>query len=713
MSCHTFRALVGAALLTCCGTAWADLPTPRLDRIYPLGGAAGGSLEVEILGGDMEAARLAFDHPGITSEPVAGKERRYTINIAADVPAGTYDARLLGKYGVSNPRLFAVSRGLVDVTNKEPNNNADQAQVVAVNSAINGQSDGNDQDVYRVTLRKDQRLTIDCQATKLESQLDGTLFLMNAAGATLASSGDYHGRDPFLDFIAPTDGDYYAVIHDLSYRGGHPYRLIISDRPQVENVFPRVVQAGQNVELTVLGRNLGPGAKPSTWQVLERPLDELRLSIAAPTDLLTHSSYRFLEHPTDHSVEPTAATCTANGYQVRLTPQGDALNPTSLLVVDTPVTLEAEPNDQQTAPQALALPLVVSGRFDRPRDADWYSFETDAAGPYSFDVYCERLAGQADPYLVVVDSKGARVQELDDYGHRVKGFDGHLRDPSAMVNLNAKQKYFVLVQDRYQRGGARYQYVLQVHAALPDFHVATMHHQNNVVAGTNIWRGGATYLDVIVHQRDGYNGPITLTAENLPAGVHCLPTVLNNNNSGVLVLWADENAAPHAGPIKLWATGQQGDKQLVREVRSYSRVWNDGGSRPARELYLGVSEQAPYSLKFAAEQIDVEAGQSAEVKLTLTRLWPEFTEPLTILPLSFPGNFKLGNQQFSGNATEITFKIEVQNNTRPGDYTLAVLGQGQVPFTKDAEGKDRKNTLVSLPSRPFTLRVSAPPKPAK
>src|SRR5205807_1309749 len=125
-----------------------------------------------------------------------------------------------------------------------------------------------------------------------------------------------------------------------------------------------------------------------------------------------------------------------------------------MLVVDTPVTAEVEPNDTPEQAQKLTLPTVVSGRFDRERDADWYEFDTTTDGPYSFEVYCERIAGRADPYLVVFDDKGTRVTELDDYGHRTNAFDGHLRDPSGTVNLTGKRKYRVLVQDRYRRGGA-------------------------------------------------------------------------------------------------------------------------------------------------------------------------------------------------------------------------------------------------------------------
>src|SRR5205085_6789497 len=138
----------------------------------------------------------------------------------------------------------------------------DQAQAVEMNSAVNGTSDGNGQDIFKFHMKKGQRVTIDCQAMKLGSQLDANLILSSAAGQSLASSGDYHGRDPFIDFAAPEEADYFATVHDLIYRGGLPYRLVITTLPQVENVFPRAVQAGQTVNITAYCRSLkdGPGA---------------------------------------------------------------------------------------------------------------------------------------------------------------------------------------------------------------------------------------------------------------------------------------------------------------------------------------------------------------------------------------------------------------------------------------------------------------------
>src|SRR5439155_14306670 len=135
------RAACGFALLLGVTTvARAELPSPRLDRLFPLGAAAGATVEVEVQGADLDGAKtLLFDHPGLRAEFI--KDRFFRITVAKEVPAGTYDVRLVGRWGVSNPRLLAVSHGLTEIAEKEPNDSIEQAQPVPVNCAVNGTSD--------------------------------------------------------------------------------------------------------------------------------------------------------------------------------------------------------------------------------------------------------------------------------------------------------------------------------------------------------------------------------------------------------------------------------------------------------------------------------------------------------------------------------------------------------------------------------------------
>ena len=706
-----FRTITVIVSLLTSPVASGELPSIRFDQIAPLGATAGTTVEVEIAGADIEEVReLWFDHPGLTVIPVSDKERFFSLTIAADVPQGTYDVRLVGRWGISNPRLFAVSHGLLNVAEVEPNNDPTQAQAIDVNSAVGGICDGNGQDLFRFAAKAGQRIVIDCQAGVLDSKMDGTMSL-TSNGKLLASSSDYRSRDPFIDFLASQDGEYQVLVHDLSYRGGLPYRLLVTDRPYVENVYPRAVQAGQFADLTAFGRNFPSDDTDSLWQINDLPIQQHSFSVDVPNDLLSIGAYRFSEHPSGHSVLPTAATCTLTGFQVQPMIGKDVVSfhAQTILVTDSPVSLEVEPNDDSEKSQQATLPAVISGRFDRPRDADWFELEVVESGQYAFDVYCERIDGCADPYLVVVDDAGNRIQEYDDFGHRINAFDGHLRDPVGMVQLNEKRKYKVLVQDRYQRGGARYQYVLTIRKARPDFYPAVIHSQNPGPGGTNLRRGGAVYLDAVIHQRDGFNEEITYTAEDLPPGVHSIPTVINNNVAGTFVMWADDDAADFAGPIKIIATGKRGDETLQREVRAYTRIDSSGNSSQAtRSLVISVRDGAPYRLEWDQQSVEAESGTTIQLKLRLTRRIPDWKNEVTIQALSFPGFFKMPNGSITADQQEATVSIEIQAGTRPGKYTLAVLGQSQVPFNKDPAATDRPNTLVSLPSQPVTITVKPP-----
>ncbi|NDA65992.1 MAG: hypothetical protein EBY09_05020 [Verrucomicrobia bacterium] len=64
-------------------------------------------------GGETVAPQLLFSHPGITATPVLSGEGkpekdRFLVTIAADVPPGLHDARMMTALGVSSPRVFTI-----------------------------------------------------------------------------------------------------------------------------------------------------------------------------------------------------------------------------------------------------------------------------------------------------------------------------------------------------------------------------------------------------------------------------------------------------------------------------------------------------------------------------------------------------------------------------------------------------------------------------
>src|SRR4051812_40417172 len=106
MPLRPWHAVLAALLLL--SPARAQLPHARLDRILPLGGSAGSSVVLELVGRDLDdLTALHVDRPGFTSERLKPNQFRLTIPQGASV--GTVEVRAIGRYGITGSRLFAVS----------------------------------------------------------------------------------------------------------------------------------------------------------------------------------------------------------------------------------------------------------------------------------------------------------------------------------------------------------------------------------------------------------------------------------------------------------------------------------------------------------------------------------------------------------------------------------------------------------------------------
>ena len=103
-------------LLWCCEATQASQPLPKLVRIYPLGGQAGTSVRVEILGDLLSnATGVDFDCKGLvwaeTTNASHGKLSG-VIKIAANAPLGPHLLRAKTLDGYSTSLLFNVGQFL-------------------------------------------------------------------------------------------------------------------------------------------------------------------------------------------------------------------------------------------------------------------------------------------------------------------------------------------------------------------------------------------------------------------------------------------------------------------------------------------------------------------------------------------------------------------------------------------------------------------------
>jgi hypothetical protein len=677
-------------------SAHAQLPLIRLDRITPLGGQAGADVVLDIAGRDLDDAKtLHFDHPGLKATWL--KDRQFKVTIAADTPPGTYEVRAVGRFGISGARLFAVQRGLTEVAEKEPNDDPDKAQVVPMNCAINAASDNNGDDFYRFPAKKGERVTIDCFAFRLDSQMTPMVTLSTAAGKELLLPKPYHHRtDQFLDFVAPVDGDYIVRIHDMTFRGGLPYRLVVSNLPQVEQVFPMAIVPGEKTYLTLLGRNL-PDGTLSPWKTHDEPLDQLRFPFVAPKVPLLLQRFSFSRHM-------PSASANANGMQVW--PFKNGLNPITLAFADAPITLDKEPNDTAETAQPITLPTVICGRFDRPGDADWYRFNAKKGDSFAVDLLCERLELPGDPYVLVFDSKGNEIAAFDDHGINFNALAQANRDPLGVLKIPADGEYRLFVQERYRNGGARYQYVLKITNVVPDFYPVVFHETPNEPSCPCIRAGGSAFYEICLNRRN-YAGPVVVEAEGLPPGVTCQPVHVSPQGQFANVVFTAAATAPEwAGAIKLQASALIDGKKIEREVRPVQRrypVANINTSVMLREICLAVRDKAPYAVVLPSEKQTVAAGASLETTAKLMRLSPEFKGNVQLIGLNLPPGFSFATTNIAGN--EAAIKINVAANVPPGLYSVVLRADAQVPFNRDPAATARPNVRVADPSTPLLVHV--------
>src|SRR5207253_730383 len=83
----------------------AELPSPVLHTVFPIGGQAGTSVAVTVDGTGLDGLRdIRSPVPRLTAKKTG--TNRFSLTIPASAPPGVYDLRAVGLYGMSSPRAF-------------------------------------------------------------------------------------------------------------------------------------------------------------------------------------------------------------------------------------------------------------------------------------------------------------------------------------------------------------------------------------------------------------------------------------------------------------------------------------------------------------------------------------------------------------------------------------------------------------------------------
>ncbi len=214
---------------------------PMAEEVFPLGGRVGETLGMELRGGTISGVQIA----AANLNPPFGTER-----LPVRIATASWDRIGPGTSGLDVESLAPlVVSSYVEL--REPALPSAPPFRAIPPVVLNGRIDPpGDDDRYVLVTTPGQRLRIKVQASELGSALDGILRILGNNGAVLANADDttipQPARnnqqaqpivlpDPSLDFTVPGGtNEITLVIRDLESRGGvgFPYRIV------VEPLFP-------------------------------------------------------------------------------------------------------------------------------------------------------------------------------------------------------------------------------------------------------------------------------------------------------------------------------------------------------------------------------------------------------------------------------------------------------------------------------------------
>ncbi|MCE9531186.1 MAG: PPC domain-containing protein, partial [Planctomycetes bacterium] len=632
-----------------------------------------------------------------------------------------------------NPRTFTVG-DLPEVAEKEPNNDVGEAQRIELNTTVNGViSAPTDVDFVVFPGKKGQRVIVSCLTSSIDSKARPMIEMYDVSQKRIAFNRNYNGNDALADGILPEDGDYFVRLSEFTYTQGSPlhfYRLTISTAPWIDAVFPPMVEPGKPAQVTLYGRNL-PGGTPEPGALVEgRPVEKLVVTVNPPTDAGAASRLTMKSR-----VDPRVGL--TDGFEYRLKGPSGMSNPMLIAYATGKVVLEKENNDKIESAESIPVPCEVAGRIDKRQDRDWYTFNLKKGDIYTLELWSDRLGVPTDLYFAYKKDKANEAEEDDAIDIlQTAQFYNRTSDPkSVRLAPTEDGQYFVGVGSRESNFafGPRVTYRLRVTPEKPDFRVIIMPSSTYQPDTTVLRAGGLQYLDVFVQRLDGFTGPITLTAEGLPPGVTCPPSVVSTGmKQGTLVLSADASAVPFSGTFTVKGTATIAGQPAIREARPATITWSLGPQQnqniPAitrldQGLFLAVREAAQFKITIEPENSFIKMGEKQPLPLMLkqgdkltvpfkiTRS-PETKTPITLQQISMGVNpqqapISVGNGAalpvIAADKNDGTFIVDVKPTTPPGTYTIVMKASTPIQFAKEAK-KNVALTIVTA-TTPLVIKV--------
>ena len=655
------------------------------------------------------------------------------VSASADVPIGRHGLRLHTPLGTTSLMPVWVGAEPEEVE-KEPNDDLAQANEVSAPVTVNATlGREGDVDTYRVSARAGRDLVVSIVAAPLGSMTDTTVSVLSPDGHVLASNDDFRdSKDSLVVYRPAADGPLIVRVTDRNAAGGWRqfYRVSIGELPVLTSVFPLGRPQTARRAVSVEGANLGgqtsaalgtpspnrPLAAPVVLSGLDRePINRIDVALGKYPEILEHEG-----NDTLTTAQWLTLPVTVNGrinhdgkadtnlfriqarkgeplvVQVAAERLGSSLDsvleildaqgrpvPRARLrpVWETTVDLRNH-GSTGSGIRLLAWNELHRGDYvyiDRellrvlelPKGPDEDTFFTQFRGQrISYEATTAEGHALLRPVYKVevlppgtpVAPNGLPVFDLvyrNDDGGAMYGQDSYLT-----FTPPATGTYFIRLTDARGTSGPRHAYRLTVAPPAPDYELFVS------PANPNVPRGGRVPVTVFAWRRDGFDGPITVSLNDLPPGVTATTgTVLPGENSVSVTIEASDGPSASMTPLQVTGHARINGRDVERRAKPDEQVGVIAVATPPDVRVVSVTPAV----------VELPPGGRAKVTATIARANGFAGRvPLSVENLPFRvtvPNIGLNGILITEEQDSRTFDIVADDNAQPVEQTLYITAR--------------------------------------
>jgi hypothetical protein len=696
---------------------------------------------------DVAEVRLGANG-GVSSIDLGPLPPRNLVTIEVEVPAtapvGSVNFRLLTPLGTSPQATFLVEPFYGEVSDAEPNDTAGRAVEAILPAILVGAiSKPGDVDLYRIKARAGQQVVFENGAMMLGSTLQPVVRILREDQSLEAEYG-HDGPESARAFAHrfARDGVYFIQIRDFqgSGRGSHTYRYKAGDFPYVTGVWPLGLERGKTAEVTLKGWNLpteklnvkgeaqardeaGLWLRPAgafnevrleLGDYPERTADErVALTIPATVNGLLKDRQR-LEFRARQGeefvfeVNARRAGSDVDSFLEVLTAEGKRIERAVVRPVwETTTTLR----DHDSAARGIRInswnamkvgDYVLVGNevlkireLPKTPDDDMIFESFNGQRLTYFDTTAEAHAIDKSLYRAEVHPAGTAFTPnglplVRLYFENDDGGPGYGKDSLLHFTAPADGVYQLVLRDVRGNLPEARPYRLTARRRAPDFRLS-MNPRN-----PNVPLGGAIPVTVQAFRMDGFDGPISVAINGLPAGITATPALIAPGQiATTILLKSDGRAVAGAATIDVVgsAVTPQG-RQLTRRANPEDTL-----------KQVAVMPPADIQMTLETRTVELEPGGTAEVKLRIARR-NGFGGRVPVSVMNLPPSVRVLDVGLNG--------VLINEDETERSFTLAALpdseGLEQVLYVGGTvETRSPQQTIYAAPET-IRLRVKGKPE---